>query len=275
MNLPSLHAASEAIRGRWPDARPVLAIIMGSGWRGVAEGFTLKASLRYADVSVLGAPGVEGHGGEILLAEYAGRPLLVFAGRRHLYEGVAPEALAFPVHLAKTLGAGGLVLTNSAGGINPSFRPGNVMILRDHINLMGFNPLQGAHDPFWGPRFPDMSTVYDPEYRSLLDRCAGEIGLPAVQGTYLAVSGPSYETPAEIQAFRRLGADAIGMSTVPEAILGHAAGLRIAGVSCITNNAAGVSAPLSHGDVLAHARDSIPGLTRLLQSFVRHLPEGG
>lgn len=271
MNMPLLAAASDTIRKAWPAAHPRLAMIMGSGWREAAAGFSIKASIEYASIPILGTPGVEGHGGQLLLADHAGTELLVFAGRRHLYEGVPVESIAFPIHLAKTLGAVGIILTNSAGGINPAFTPGNIMILDDHINLMGSHPLVGPHDPFWGPRFPDMSRVYDSGYRTSLDQCARQAGVAVVHGVYIAVRGPSYETPAEISAFRQLGADAIGMSTVPEAILAHAAGLRVAGISCITNAAAGVGRSLSHAEVLANARASIPSLTRLLQTFITTL----
>lgn len=266
MNIPLLNTASDTIRKEWPTAHPRLAMIMGSGWRDVANTFSIKASIDYRDIPILGAPGVEGHNGQLLLADHTGIELLIFAGRRHLYEGVPVESLACPIHLSKTLGASSIILTNSAGGINPALTPGSIMLISDHINLMGTNPLVGPHNLFWGPRFPDMSRIYDSDYRNLLIRCATETGIPVSQGVYLAVSGPSYETPAEIAAFRKLGADAIGMSTVPEAILAHAAGLRVAGISCITNSAAGIS--LSHAEVLSNAKDSIPTLTRLLQTFI-------
>jgi purine-nucleoside phosphorylase len=268
MNMTLLTSATETIRKTWPTARPHLAMIMGSGWRDVTNGFTIKASIDYKNIPVLGAPGVEGHGGQLLLASHAEAELLIFAGRRHLYEGVPVETLAFPIHLSKSLGASGIILTNSAGGINPAFTPGGIMIINDHINLMGSNPLIGPHNQFLGPRFPDMSRLYDPDYRDLLIHCAKESNIAVSQGVYLAVSGPSYETPAEIATFRKLGADAIGMSTVPEAILAHAAGLRVAGLSCITNSAAGISQSLSHAEVLSNAKASIPALTRLLQTFI-------
>ncbi len=268
MNMPLLISASETVRNAWPNAHPKLSMIMGSGWRDVANGFTIKQSIDYKNIPALGSPNVEGHSGQILLANHAGKELLIFAGRRHLYEGVPVESLACPIHLSKTLGASSIILTNSAGGINPSFTPGSIMILNDHINLMGTNPLIGPHAPFWGPRFPDMSRIYDSDHRDLLIRSAQETGIAVSQGVYLAVSGPSYETPAEITAYRKLGADAIGMSTVPEAILAHAAGLRVAGISCITNSAAGISESLTHEEVLSHAKSSIPALTRLLQIFI-------
>ncbi len=273
MNHSALTAASSQVRKTWPEAHPRLAMILGSGWRTTLEGFTVRASLDYRAIPILGAPAVEGHGGQILLANLEGTEILVFSGRRHWYEGAGLEAIAFPVHLARTLGSEGILLTNSAGGINPEFKPGSLMQIEDHINNMGFNPLAGPHDPFWGPRFPDMSQVYDARYREQMNLCAAATGVPLRRGIYLAVPGPSYETPAEIAAFRRLGADAIGMSTVPEAILARAAGLRVAGLSCITNMAAGLARTLSHEEVLAGARTAIPALTRLLQAFVRTLAD--
>ena len=269
MNTSNLIASAEKIRDAHITFRPKLALIMGSGWREVVEGFGVRHSIDFASIPELGAPGVAGHGGQILLAEHGGVQVLVFAGRRHWYEGVGWDPIAFPVCLAKVMGAGGIVLTNSAGGINARFKAGAVMQIADHINLMGVNPLIGLAHPFWGQRFPDMTTVYDRGYRAGLDQAAQQAGLALEHGVYLAVTGPSYETPAEISAFRGLGADAVGMSTVPEAILAHAAGLKVAGLSCITNAAAGMGTVLSHAEVLSGAKVAIPGLTRLLQEFVR------
>ncbi|MEI6787219.1 MAG: purine-nucleoside phosphorylase [bacterium] len=268
MNTGTIIKSAEAVRAAFPAFHPKLVLVMGSGWREVVDGFTVKHSLDYADIPVLGAPQVAGHGGQLLLAEQGGVELLIFAGRRHWYEGVGWEPIAFPVCLAKTMGAQGMVLTNSAGGINARFRAGAVMVIDDHLNLMGTNPLIGQHHSFWGPRFPDMTGVYDADYRRRLDEAGKRAGVSLEHGIYMAVTGPSYETPAEISAFRRLGADAVGMSTVPEAILARAAGLKVAGLSCITNAAAGMGQALSHEEVLAGAKAAIPGLTRLLKEFV-------
>ena len=268
MNLSVLATAADRLKRAMPASHPRLAVIMGSGWREVAAGFEIGETLDYGRIPELGASQVSGHAGQLALASHAGIELLVFIGRHHWYEGVGLEPIAFPIVLAKTMGAQGIVLTNSAGGIRPGFEPGTVMVIDDHINLMGFNPLIGPNHPFWGPRFPDMSRVYDANYRASLDAAAGRAGTTVAHGVYAAVSGPSYETPAEIEAFRRLGADAVGMSTVPEAILAHAAGLRVAGLSCITNAAAGATHTLSHEEVLAGARAAIPNLTRLLQEFI-------
>jgi len=271
MNTEKLILAAEKIRDAASGFRPKFAMVMGSGWREVINGFTILKSFEYADIPELGAPQVAGHGGQLLLAEQAGIELLIFAGRRHWYEGVEWESIAFPVCLAKTMGVSGMVLTNSAGGIRQSFQAGAVMVIEDHINLMGVNPLMGPHHSFWGPRFPDMSCIYDKGYRTWLGQVSQSAGIPLAHGTYLAVTGPSYETPAEIVAFRRMGADAVGMSTVPEAILAHAAGLKVVGLSCITNAAAGGSVVLSHEEVLAGARVAIPNLTRLLQEWVKRM----
>jgi purine-nucleoside phosphorylase len=265
---PSSLLAAERVRRTLPDARPSLALIMGSGWRDVIDGFQVEHTLSYGEIPELGATQVAGHGGELMLARHAGVQLLLFSGRRHWYEGAGWDPIAFPIALAKTMGAEGVLLTNSAGGIRSDLTAGTLMIIDDHINLMGINPLVGPALPFWGPRFPDMSRVYDRAYGALCDAAAHQAGVAVAHGVYLAVSGPSYETPAEILAFRRLGADAVGMSTVPEAILAHAAGLRVAGLSCIANAAADAATTLSHNDVLAGARAAIPLLTRLLQAFV-------
>jgi purine-nucleoside phosphorylase len=198
--------------------------------------------------------------------------LLIFEGRRHWYEGDGWNPIAFPIRLAASLGARIVILTNAAGGIRPAFRPGTLMVVDDHINAMGTNPLVGPHDVTWGPRFPDQSAVYDPRLRRQLHRTARRVGAPLAHGIYLAVSGPPYETPAEIAAFRSMGADAVGMSTVPEAILAHAAGLRVVAVSYISNPAAAASgAPLSHEALLARARTMQPRMTALLSAFIRDI----
>lgn len=271
INTDILIAAASRIAGAFPMFRPQVALVLGSGWREVVETFPARHVLEFASIPELGAPSVAGHGGRLILAEQGRSQLLVFAGRRHWYEGVGWDPIAFPVCLARTMGAQGMVLTNSAGGINTRFKVGTVMVVEDHINLMGTHPLIGPAHPFWGARFPDMTTVYDRGYRELMKQAGSQAGVALDHGVYLAVSGPSYETPAEIKAFRGLGADAVGMSTVPEAILAHAAGLRVAALSCITNAAAGQGQVLSHEEVLAGAQASIPSLSRLLQAFVAGL----
>ena len=248
------------------------ALVLGSGWGAVADAFHGERALPYADIPGLGETQVEGHSGRLVAAELAGRRLLIFQGRRHWYEGAGWEPVAFPVHFAASLGVSAIVLTNAAGGIREDLSPGDLMAIDDHINALGASPLAGPHDPFWGTRFPDLSAVYDAELRARLDRAAAALNVPLAHGVYVAAPGPAYETPAEVRMYRRLGADAVGMSTVPEAVLAHAAGLRVAGLSCITNLAAGVSAqPLSHDEVIAETRRALPRMQALLDAFFRGL----
>jgi purine-nucleoside phosphorylase len=273
MNRAILDEADRRMRQILPEARPALGIILGSGWRDAAQSFTIRQTVAYADIPGLGATQVAGHAGQLLWAEHSGCQLFVFEGRRHWYEGVGWEPVAIPLSLLRAFGAGAVLLTNSAGGIRPDLRPGDLMALDDHINAMGVHPLVGPHDPRWGERFPVMTDVYDPVLRGLLDASAWRRGVPLAHGAYLAVSGPSYETPAEITAFRTLGADAVGMSTVPEAILARAAGLRVAAISCITNAAAAEGQPLGHAEVLAMAAAAAPRVSALVQEFVTMLAE--
>ena len=268
MNMASLESSAARVRQVMPNAQPLLAVVLGSGWGEVAGGFKTLHSLDYSSLPDIGAPAVPGHAGRVVLCAHAGKEILLFVGRRHWYEAAGWAPIAFPVYLARKMGADAILLTNSAGGINPALRPGMLMLIEDHINAMGVNPLAGPMDPFWGPRFPDMSQVYDANLRERLGEAGRRENLIMGLGVYAGVAGPSYETPAEIRAFQRLGADAIGMSTVPEAILGNACGLRVAGISCITNMAAGRTQHLSHAEVLATAKAAIPGMTRLIKTFV-------
>lgn len=260
--------ALEALRYRWPDFRPDAGLVLGSGWGEVTEAFTLRDRMPYAEIPGLGATGVAGHAGQLLWAEAAGRVTAIFQGRRHWYEGEGWTPVALPIYLLKRLGAQSVLLTNAAGGIAEGVAAGDLMAIRDHLHLMGAHPLQGPHDPFWGPRFPDQTAVYDPGERARLRRAAVAAGVALREGVYGAVSGPTYETPAEVEAFRRLGADAVGMSTTPEAILAHAAGLRVAGLSCLSNLAAGRSPrPLSHDDVAAAARAAMPRMRAVIAAY--------
>jgi purine-nucleoside phosphorylase len=242
--------------------------MLGSGWSETLERCEVTASLSYADIPCLGATGVAGHAGFVRAARLGTLNLLVFQGRRHWYEGIGWEPIAFPVFLSRALGASVLVLTNAAGGLRPDLKAGDLMVIRDHINAMGSNPLIGPHDPVWGARFPDLSEVYDHALRKLFDAAAARVGQNLHHGVYLAASGPTYETPAEVRAFQALGADAVGMSTVPEAILARAAGLRVAAISCISNPAAGLGAgPLTHEDVIRTVRQAVPRMQALLAAF--------
>ena len=201
--------------------------------------------------------------------------ILIFQGRRHYYEGMGWEPVSEPVRISKMLGVETLLLTNAAGGINEDFSSGDLMALTDHINLMPGNPLLGPHDSFLGPRFPDQTEVYDPILREKLLSAGNEHGISLKQGVYLALSGPAFETPAEIRAFGKLGADAVGMSTVPEAMTANAAGLRVAAISCISNLAAGISpSPLSHEEVSETASLAMPRMKEVTVAYFKTLCRG-
>ena len=274
MNMELLQRSTGGIRDRWPAARPACGLILGSGWGEALKGFERVESLPYSDIAAMGATTVAGHAGALHWGRFDGVEAFVFQGRRHVYEGCGWDPIAFPLHLLKSCGVRQVLLTNAAGGIRIDWVPGTLMLITDHINAMHANPLTGAHDAAWGPRFPDMSEVYDLRLRKVMRKAADALGVPLKEGVYLAVSGPSYETPAEVRAFRSWGADAVGMSTVPEAVLAHAAGLRVAGLSCITNPAAsGGGAPLAHEEVRRVGERLMPVMGRLIERFVSGLAE--
>ena len=228
--------------------RPTLALVLGSGFHHVLTQLRVEKKIPYAQIPGFPVPSVSGHAGELYFGRLGGTPVLVLSGRAHFYEGHSMERVTFAVRALAAFGIRDLLLTNAAGGINKKFRSGDFMVLTDHINFMGTNPLRGA------PHFVDLTRVYDARLSALLFRAGKRCHLKLQRGVYLAVSGPSYETPAEIRAFARLGADAVGMSTVPEAIVARQCSLNVAAVSCITNLAAGISnGKLSHAEVLETA----------------------
>jgi len=231
-----------------------------------------ERALPFAKIPGFPAPTVAGHAGEVAVGEVSGRTVLVQRGRVHFYEGHPLADVVLPVRAYARLGVKTVVLTNASGGIACGLAAGDLVLLSDHINLLGDNPLRGPNlDPL-GPRFPDMTGVYDPGLRKLAREVGWELGIPLKEGVYLAVLGPSYETPAEIRAFRALGADLVGMSTVPEAIAARHAGMKVLGISCVTNLAAGVTpAPLSHEEVIATSRRRAADLGRLLTALVPRL----
>ena len=243
-------AAADEVRGRVGPVPPV-AIVLGSGLGALAGRLTDAVGVRYGEIPGWPTPRVAGHAGTLFAGSVAGRRVLALSGRAHFYEGHAMGAVTFPMRVLGRLGVTTVVLTNAAGGLNPAFWRGALMIVDDHLNLMGVNPLVGTNDDRFGPRFPDMSEVYSRRLRRIADEAAGALGERIEHGVYLAVSGPSYETPAEIRAFRTLGADAVGMSTVPEALVARHMGIEVLGISCITNPAAGLSEhPVTAEDVL-------------------------
>jgi inosine/guanosine/xanthosine phosphorylase family protein len=267
---PDPAAAAKWIRRR-ARLQPVLAVVLGSSFRDVESVCEPAAEIPFSRIPGFPTPGVEGHEGRVLLGHVESTPVLLLSGRCHFYEGHPLENVTFPIRVVAALGVSTLLLTNAAGGINRRFRPGDFMILRDHINLMGGNPLCGCQDDRL--RFVDMSEAYDPALQRQLRSAARRAGARAHGGVYLAVSGPSYETPAEIRAFERLGADAVGMSTVPETIVARQCGLRVAGLSCITNPAAGRGdAGISHEEVLQMGRRAGKLAGRIIGNFAKAMP---
>jgi purine-nucleoside phosphorylase len=254
---------------RISQLRPTLAIVLGSGFHHVLTALRVDKKIPYAKIPGFPVPNVSGHAGELIFGKLGGTPVLVLSGRAHFYEGHSMEQVTFPIRTLAAFGIRDLLLTNAAGGINKNFRPGDFMVVTDHINLMGVNPLRGELVP-GRPRFVEMTHVYDAKLRALLFRAGKGGDLKLRRGVYLAGSGPSYETPAEIRAFARLGADAVGMSTVPEAMVARQCGLNVAAVSCITNPAAGRGkGQLSHTEVLEAAERVKVLAVELLKNLMR------
>jgi xanthosine phosphorylase len=265
-------AAANAIAVRAPGFAPKLGLILGSGLGGLADAAEDAVQIDYSELPGFPEPGVAGHGGRLVLGRLGGLPVAILQGRRHVYEGGDPGAMRAPVRALQRTGALALLATNAAGSLRPESPPGSLMALSDHINMLGVNPLSGPNDDEVGPRFPNMAEAYDPALRGLLRRCAEGLGIALPEGVYLAAHGPSFETPAEIRAFRTLGADAVGMSTVPEVILARHCGLRVAAVSAITNLAEGMGGEaLSHEQTLKYAAKAAGDLSRLVEAFCEAL----
>jgi len=261
-------AAAHEIARRAPGFAPKLGLILGSGLGGLADAAEDAIELDYADLPGFPEPGVAGHGGRLVLGRLGGLPVAFLQGRKHIYEGGDPGAMRAPVRALRLSGAEALLVTNAAGSLRVESPPGSLMAIADHINMLGVNPLTGPNDDAVGPRFPSLRDAYDPDLRSMLHDAAGTLGVTLAEGVYLATAGPSFETPAEIRAFRTLGADAVGMSTVPEVILARHAGLRVAAVSAITNLAEGMGGEaLSHEQTLRYANAAAGDLTRLIIEF--------
>lgn len=262
-----------AIIRRQTDLHPQVAIVLGSGLGPLADALIDVVSIPYTEIPGFPVSTAPGHAGRLLLGHLGERPVAVLAGRAHLYEGYAPDQIVLPVRALSILGATYLIITNAAGGVNPDFHPGSLMLISDHINLTGQNPLVGPNDVRLGLRFPDMTAAYDPAIRALARRSALEVGVPLVEGVYLGLTGPSYETPAEIRMARVLGADAVGMSTVMEVVAARHAGMRVLGISVITNAAAGVTGePLSETEVVETAERLRGPFTALVTAIVAALP---
>jgi len=260
--------ANRIIRSR-TTVEPRIAVVLGSGLGGFADDFDEAVAIPYEDIPGFVRSTAQGHAGRLVIGKVDSVPVLAMQGRVHYYEGYSLEEVTFPVRTFSLLGIKTLILTNAAGGINVQLTQGALMVISDHLNLMGVNPLRGPNDERFGPRFPDMSTVYSPELQELVVEEAKAINVEVRRGIYGALSGPSYETPAEIHLLRGLGADAVGMSTVPEAIVARHMGLEVLGISCITNMAAGISdEPINHEEVMATGDRVRATFTELLQRVI-------
>jgi purine-nucleoside phosphorylase len=260
--------AARTIRARI-NVEPRVAIVLGSGLGGFADDFEDAVVIPYQDIPGFSRSTAEGHAGQLVVGKVDQVPVLAMQGRLHYYEGYSLEEVTFPIRAFHCLGIKTLVLTNAAGGINVQLTQGALMVISDHLNLMGANPLRGTNDERFGPRFPDMSTVYSPELQEIVVAEAREMEVEVRRGVYAALSGPSYETPSEIHLLRNYGADAVGMSTVPEAIVARHMGLEVLGISCITNMAAGIGdEPINHEEVMATGIRVRETFTMLLRRVV-------
>ena len=256
-------------RGR-AEAR--VALVLGSGLGAFADDLEDAEAIPYEEVPGFARPTVEGHSGRLVLGRVEGTEVAVMQGRFHFYEGYAFEEVTFPVRVLALCGVKTLVLTNAAGGLNNSLKQGSLMLISDHLNLMGANPLRGPNDSRFGPRFPDMTEVYDRAYQETAIAEAHALEIELRRGVYAALSGPTYETPAEIRMLRALGADAVGMSTVPEAIVARHAGLKVLGISCITNLAAGSGeGPIDHAEVIETGERVRETFSALLRAIIPKL----
>lgn len=251
--------------------KPEIGIILGSGLGELADEFC-NIGINYSDIPNFASSTVTGHKGRLVFAEMNGKKVVMMQGRIHFYEGHPLSIVTYPIKVLKGLGIKTLILTNAAGAVNSNFNPADLMLIKDHINFMGTNPLIGKNDDQLGVRFPDMSEIYKKDLIKLAQTCAKKLNIQLQEGVYLATTGPSYETPAEIKAYRLLGADAVGMSTVPEAIVANYCGLNVLGISCITNHAAGVSnTKLSHSEVIESANLAKNKFKGLIKEIISNL----
>lgn len=258
-------AAAEVIRARLGGLRPRIGLVLGSGLGPVAEAIERPVVISYGDLPGFPEPGVEGHAGRLVAGTLGGVELACLQGRSHAYEGHPPSRIALPVRTLRTLGCEILLLTNAAGSLRPAMAPGSLMVITDHINWAGVNPLIGPNDAALGPRFFDLTEAYDVAIRNQLLAAAVDAGIELFEGVYVMVRGPNYETPAEVRAFARLGGDAVGMSTVPEVLAARHCGLRVGAISLITNLGAGLGGPdLDHADVLGMGAEAATRMICLL-----------
>lgn len=271
-----VHAAAAVVRARIGARAPTVGLILGSGLGGFADGLTDPVRIDYGELPGFPVSKVHGHAGRLVIGERGGAMCVAMQGRVHLYEGHRAADVAFPARVLVALGAQVVIVTNAAGGLNPSWAPGTLMLIRDHLDFLRDHPLRGTNDDRLGPRFPDMTTAYTPELRALVKDVAAAQGVELAEGVYVAMPGPCYETPAEVRMLQILGADATGMSTVPEVIVARHMGARVIGISCITNQAAGITgAALSHDEVTETAARVRATFEGLLDGILVALASGG
>ena len=249
--------------------RPQVAVVLGSGLGDFASELSDAVTLSYAEIPGWPRSTAVGHAGKLIYGAVSGVPLIALAGRAHLYEGYSPGRVTYAMRILHLLGVRSVILTNAAGGINPEYGQGALVLISDHINLQGVNPLAGANEDDFGPRFPDMSEAYSVEYREMAKRIAAGLGIDLREGVYAAMLGPSYETPAEIRFLRTIGADLVGMSTVPETIVANHMGMKVLAISCVTNMAAGIlPQKINHEEVLETGRRVRDTFVRLLKGVI-------
>lgn len=263
-----LEEALEAIDKKI-EVKPKVGLILGSGLGDLAEEIEDAVKIKYTDIPHFPLSTVPGHAGQLVIGKLHGADVLAMQGRFHFYEGYSMKEVTFPVRVMKGLGVDTLIVTNACGGMNPDFSPGDLMIIDDHLNMTGTNPLIGANEESLGPRFPDMSRAYNPDLIAHAEACADRLDIELQKGVYAGITGPSFMTPAELKMLRTLGADAVGMSTVPEVIVANHMGIRVLGISCVTDMAIGDELePLTHEQVVATADRTKPKFIRLVQEIV-------
>jgi purine-nucleoside phosphorylase len=271
MNKAAIEKAASYLKEKFPKT-PQIGLILGSGLGVLADEIENAVKIPYHEIPEFPVSTVEGHAGQLVYGELQGATVLAMQGRFHYYEGYSFEKVTFPVRVMKALGIEQLIVTNAAGGVNESFNPGDLMIITDHINNMGGNPLIGPNDPSLGVRFPDMTEAYSKRLRNLAKDVAAKLNLKVQEGVYFGNTGPSYETPAEIRMIRTLGGDAVGMSTVPEVIVARHAQMEVLGISCISNMAAGIlDQPLTHDEVIETTERVKADFLRFVKAIVAEM----
>jgi purine-nucleoside phosphorylase len=274
MKNQAIEKASRYLKEKF-HLKPEIGLILGSGLGVLADEIENAVKIPYNEIPEFPVSTVEGHAGQLVFGTLQGKTVVAMQGRFHFYEGYSMDKVTFPVRIMKTLGVRSLIVTNAAGGVNESFQPGDLMIISDHINNMGTNPLIGPNDDHFGVRFPDMSEAYCKNLRQLAKEVAEKLNIPIKEGVYVANTGPSYETPAEVRMIRKLGGDAVGMSTVPEVIVARHANMKVLGISCISNMAAGIlDQPLTHDEVIETTEKVKSNFLSLVKEIVKEMKTG-